>query len=140
MEGLSKKIILSMSHSSLALEDNQSSSKNVRSDEPTIGNPVLASRQYSQKYRVKQLNYILQLETKVKALQAEVAIASPRIKYVDHQNSLLRIENGSMKQKLSTFFSDLMFKKAQYEELKKERDILKQFYLVNQQQLPQFFF
>ncbi|KAF2290297.1 hypothetical protein P3X46_028093 [Hevea brasiliensis] len=158
MEGLTKKI-LSRSHSTLASDDNQSSNKEVLSDEPTIRNQlqaphgrvqdpnmdpkklkrVLASRQYSQKYRLKQLHYILQLETEVKALQAEVAITSPRIKYVDHQNSLLRIENGSMKQKLSAFSSDLMFKEAQYEELKKERDLLKQFYVVNQQQPLEFF-
>jgi hypothetical protein len=30
---------------------------------------ILASRQYSQKYRLKQLQYIMQLEAEVKALQ-----------------------------------------------------------------------
>ncbi|XP_015573027.1 basic leucine zipper 34-like [Ricinus communis] len=100
---------------------------------------LMASREYSQKYRMKQLHYILQLETEVKALQAEVSIISPRIKYVDRQNSLLRVENGSIKHRLSTFSSDLMIKEAQYGELKKERDILKQFYVVNQQQFPEYF-
>ncbi|KAJ4840520.1 hypothetical protein Tsubulata_000462 [Turnera subulata] len=92
---------------------------------------VLASRQYSQKYRMKQLHYIMHLETEVKALQAEVAIAAPRIKYVDRQNNLLRVENGRMKQKLTSFSGELMFKEAQYDELKKERDVLKQVYMAN---------
>ncbi|XP_059455725.1 basic leucine zipper 34-like [Corylus avellana] len=99
---------------------------------------ILASRQYSQKYRIKQLQYIMQLETEVKALQAEVAINSPRIEYSSCQNLLLRAENNSMKQKLSAFSSEIMFKEAHYEELKKERDLLKQFLEVyqQQQQLP----
>lgn len=44
--------------------------------------------------------------------QAEVAIMSPRIKYADCQNSLLRAENGSMKQKLSAFSGELTFKEG----------------------------
>ncbi|KAF3454885.1 hypothetical protein FNV43_RR05333 [Rhamnella rubrinervis] len=96
---------------------------------------VVASRQYSQKYRFKQLQYIGQLETEVKALQAQVAIASPRIKYGDRQNSLLRAENSSMKQKLSAFSGELLFKQAQYEELKKERDALKLFSEAYQKQV-----
>ncbi|KAJ4725533.1 putative Basic-leucine zipper transcription factor family protein [Melia azedarach] len=100
---------------------------------------ILASRQYSQKYRLKQLHYILHLETEVNALQAEVAISSPRIKYVNRQNSLLRAENGSMKQKVSAFTGELTFKEAQYEELKRERQILKHLYtLCQQQEQPEF--
>ncbi|XP_060668109.1 basic leucine zipper 61-like [Ziziphus jujuba] len=98
---------------------------------------IVASRQYSQKYRLKQLQYISQLETEVKALQAEVAIASPRIKYSDRQNALLRAENSSIKQRLSAFSGELLFKEAQYEELKKERDSLKQFSEVYQQQMSE---
>ncbi|KAG8633804.1 hypothetical protein MANES_18G136421v8 [Manihot esculenta] len=147
-----------MSHSPFASCGNPSSNKKIPTNEPTIRNQVphqgrmpdtdmdprklkraMASRQYSQKYRLKQLQYILQLEKEVKALQAEVAITSPRIKYVDRKNSLLRMQNGSMNERLSAFSTNLMFKEAQYEELKKERDMLKQFYVINQpQQLPDF--
>ncbi|XP_044482091.1 basic leucine zipper 19-like [Mangifera indica] len=94
---------------------------------------VLASRQYSQKYRLKQLHYILQLETEVKALQAEVAITSPRIRYVHQQNSLLRAENSSMTKKLSAIASEFTFKEAQYEELKRENEILKKLYQLQLQ-------
>ncbi|KDP45768.1 hypothetical protein JCGZ_17375 [Jatropha curcas] len=119
-----------------SFETEQNSSGNT---DPKKLRRVMASRQYSQKYRLKQLHYILQLETEVKALQAEVAIASPRMKYIDRQNSLLRAENSSMKQRISIFSSELMFKEAQYEELKNERDKMKQFYSVNQQLYPEFF-
>ncbi|KAJ6670995.1 BASIC LEUCINE ZIPPER 34-LIKE [Salix viminalis] len=82
---------------------------------------IMVSRQYSQKYRQKQMQYIMQLETEVKSLQAEVVITGPRIKYSNLQNSLLRMEN------------------TQYEELKKERDRMKQTYTVNKYQYPYFF-
>ncbi|KAG6605403.1 Basic leucine zipper 61, partial [Cucurbita argyrosperma subsp. sororia] len=89
---------------------------------------VMQSRQYSQKYRLKQLHYITQLESELKALQAEVTITSPRIKFMDRQNSLLRAENYSIKEKLSSYAGELLFKEAQYEELKRERNMLKEMY------------
>lgn len=47
-------------------------------------------------------------------MQAELAINSPRITYSDRQNSLLREENNSMKQKLDAFSSELMLKEGKY--------------------------
>ncbi|OMP02449.1 hypothetical protein COLO4_11076 [Corchorus olitorius] len=87
---------------------------------------VNASREYSQRYRLKQIQYIAQLETAIRSLQAEVAITIPRIKYTDTQNQLLRAENESIRQRLSNSSGKLMFKQAEYHELKKERDMLKQ--------------
>ncbi|KAG8486970.1 hypothetical protein CXB51_020421 [Gossypium anomalum] len=91
---------------------------------------VAASREYSQRYRLKQLQYIAQLEAGVKALEEEVANAFPKIRYVDAQNSLLRAENGSMKEKLSTLSGELMLKEAEYHELKNEKEVLKQMSLM----------
>ncbi|XVF05777.1 hypothetical protein REPUB_Repub05bG0201600 [Reevesia pubescens] len=98
---------------------------------------VAASREYSQRYRLKQLQYIAQLEAGVRALQTEVAITYPRIKYADTQNSLLRVENGSMKQKLYALSRELMLKQAEYQELKKEKDTLKQISLLCQAPFPE---
>ncbi|WCJ34772.1 Basic leucine zipper 2 [Euphorbia peplus] len=93
---------------------------------------VLASRQYSHRYRMKQIQYMLHLETEVKALQAEVAINFPRIKYVDHQNFLLRMENRALKQRLSAISSELMFKEAQCDEIRKEKDALKKLHAAEE--------
>ncbi|KAK8605105.1 hypothetical protein V6N13_082562 [Hibiscus sabdariffa] len=93
---------------------------------------VAASREYSQRYRLKQLQHIAQLETGVKALQAQVAITYPKIKYVDTQNSLLRAENCSMKEKLSALSAHLIIKEAEYHQLKKEKEALKQLSLLYQ--------
>ncbi|GMI94295.1 hypothetical protein HRI_003098800 [Hibiscus trionum] len=93
---------------------------------------VAASREYSQRYRLKQQQYIAHLESGVRALQAQVAITYPKIKYVDTQNSLLRAENCSMKEKLSALSAELMMKEAEYHELRKEKEVLKQFSLLYQ--------
>ncbi|KAE8711483.1 putative monovalent cation:proton antiporter [Hibiscus syriacus] len=93
---------------------------------------VAASREYSQRYRLKQLQYIAQLETGVRALQAQMAVTYPRIKYANTQNSLLRAENSSMKKKLYDLSTELMMKEAEYHELKKEKDALKQLSVLYQ--------
>ncbi|KAK2644830.1 hypothetical protein Ddye_020025 [Dipteronia dyeriana] len=54
---------------------------------------ALASKKYSHKYKLQQHKYVEQLETKAKALQTEIAIKVPRIKYVECHRSLLRVEN-----------------------------------------------
>ncbi|KAL5787044.1 hypothetical protein ACOSP7_003993 [Xanthoceras sorbifolium] len=105
----------------------------IETDQPTI-NPnkdnkqkrVMASRQYSRKYRLKQEQYIQHLENKVKALEVEVSIMSTRLKYMTRKNSLERLENVSLKQKLSALT-------AQQVELNKENDGLKQLYGQQQQ-------
>ncbi|TYI16183.1 hypothetical protein ES332_A08G237200v1 [Gossypium tomentosum] len=91
---------------------------------------IAASREYSQRYRLKQLQYIAQLEAGVKALEEELANAFPKIRYVDAQNTLLRADNGSMKEKLSTLSGELMLKEAEYHELKNEKEVLKQMSLM----------
>ncbi|KAL4303779.1 hypothetical protein GQ457_10G012040 [Hibiscus cannabinus] len=93
---------------------------------------VVASREYSQRYRMKQMQYIAQLEAGVKALEAQVAITYPKIKQVDNQNALLRAENSSMKEKLCALSTECMKKEAEYEELKKQKDELKQLSLLQQ--------
>ena len=45
-------------------------------------------------------------------MQAKVAIHSPRIKYSHRQNLLLKAENNSIKQKLSAFSCELMYKEG----------------------------
>ncbi|KAE8691099.1 hypothetical protein F3Y22_tig00110893pilonHSYRG01179 [Hibiscus syriacus] len=93
---------------------------------------IAASRKYSRRYRLKQLQYIAQLETGVRALQAQVAVTYPRIKYAKTQNSLLRAENSSMKKKLYDLSNKLMMKEAEYHELKKQKAALKQLSVLYQ--------
>ncbi|KAK8586310.1 hypothetical protein V6N13_082121 [Hibiscus sabdariffa] len=104
-------------------------------EEKTLKAPlskVAANRVYSQRYRMKQMQYIAQLETGVKALEAQVAMTYPKIKQVDTQNALLRVENSSMKEKLHALSKECMRKQAEYHELKKQKDELKQLSLLQQ--------
>ncbi|KAK1548119.1 hypothetical protein Q3G72_029263 [Acer saccharum] len=94
---------------------------------------ALASKKYSHKYKLQQHKYVEQLETKAKALQTEIAIKVPRIKYVECHRSLLQVENGTLKQKFNMCSGEKSFKEAQYAELKKEKDGLKQLYAYQQQ-------
>ncbi|PON57578.1 hypothetical protein PanWU01x14_172980 [Parasponia andersonii] len=73
---------------------------------------TLKNREYSLNYGPKQLQYIIGLEAKVEDLQAEVKINSPRIEYSTRENSLLRAENFSMKQKLRAMSGELVFKEG----------------------------
>ncbi|XP_038706430.1 uncharacterized protein LOC120001973 [Tripterygium wilfordii] len=107
----------------------------VKADAKILERKVMANRIYSQKNRIKQYNYNMQLEGEVRALQVELAVSHPRIKYTGLQNSLLRKENDSIKKTLYALSTELMWKEAQCEELKRERDSLKQFYMVNLQPL-----
>ncbi|KAE8732977.1 hypothetical protein F3Y22_tig00001644pilonHSYRG00032 [Hibiscus syriacus] len=93
---------------------------------------IAASREYSKRSRLKQLQYIAQLETGVRALQAQVEVTYPRIKYANTQNSLLRAENSSMEKRLYELSNELMMKEAEYHELKKEKDALKQLSVLYQ--------
>ncbi|KAL5854240.1 hypothetical protein ACOSQ4_004042 [Xanthoceras sorbifolium] len=115
----------------------------IETDQPTI-NPnkdnkqkrrikVMASRQYSRNYRLKQEQYIQHLENKVKVLEVEISILSTRLKYMTRKNSLERLENVLLKQKLSALTGEYNFKQAQQVELNKENDGLKQLYGQQQQ-------
>ncbi|KAK0586695.1 hypothetical protein LWI29_010887 [Acer saccharum] len=94
---------------------------------------ALASVQHSRTYRLKQREYVAQLVKEVKAFKAENEIMALRMKYVDDHNTLLRTEKRSLEQKLSACMGEKNIKEAKYEELKQEKDELKQLYGYLQQ-------
>ncbi|KAL5748138.1 hypothetical protein ACOSP7_025172 [Xanthoceras sorbifolium] len=103
-----------------------------------IAKRQIANGQYSQKYRLNQQQYMHHLKIQAKALCADVDIKGPRLKYMDRQKSLLQVENGSLKQKISGYTGELSFKKGddtQHDELKNEKDSSKQLYGYQQQQV-----
>ncbi|KAM1039872.1 hypothetical protein ACFX2I_029120 [Malus domestica] len=95
---------------------------------------LLASRQYSQRYRQKQASYVEQLENELKALQTEVAIKAPRVKFADQRNMLLRAENNTMRQMVDAKSGEYMYKRAEHDLLKGEKDSLLQLYEATRQQ------
>ncbi|KAL4302310.1 hypothetical protein GQ457_10G012050 [Hibiscus cannabinus] len=105
--------------------ERQGVGNNIAMD-PKMLKRVAANREYSQRYRLKQMQYIAQLETGIRALQAQLEVTYPKIHHVDTHNSMLRAENWSMKEKLSSLSTELMMKEVEYHELKKKKEALKQ--------------
>ncbi|KAK2663527.1 hypothetical protein Ddye_002101 [Dipteronia dyeriana] len=93
----------------------------------------LAARQYSWTHRLKQREYFAQLETVTKILQVENEFMASKIKYRNYINELLRTEKASLEQNLFSCIDEKNFKEAKYEEMKKEKDELKQLYRYLQQ-------
>ncbi|XVF20344.1 hypothetical protein REPUB_Repub11eG0190100 [Reevesia pubescens] len=100
--------------------------------DPKMLKRVAASRKYSQRHQLKQHKHVADLEAEVKALQAEVEINFPRVRYADSQNALLQVENGSMKQKLYVLIEEIMLKEVEYHELNKKKNALKKMSLMYQ--------
>ncbi|KAK9940837.1 hypothetical protein M0R45_017478 [Rubus argutus] len=95
---------------------------------------VLATREYSKRYHLKQLQHIGKLETEAKVLEAEIAVASPRIRFTQRKNMLLRAENDSIRQKIATVSGKLMLKEAEHEDLQSQVDSIKQLFEVMKMQ------
>ncbi|CAK9148419.1 unnamed protein product [Ilex paraguariensis] len=89
---------------------------------------ILANRQSAQRSRVKKLQYISELERSVTSLQAEVAVLSPRVAFLDHQRLVLNVDNSVLKQRIAALAQDKIFKDAHQEALKKEIERLRQVY------------
>ncbi|XP_040361918.1 basic leucine zipper 2-like [Rosa chinensis] len=95
---------------------------------------ILATREYSRRYHMKQFQHIGKLETESKVLEAEIALTSPRIRFTQRKNMLLQAENDSIKQKIATCSGKLMVQQAEHEKLQKEADSLKQLFQVMKMQ------
>ncbi|OWM66679.1 hypothetical protein CDL15_Pgr010330 [Punica granatum] len=89
---------------------------------------AIANKEYLRNYRLKKITVTMQMEAELKALQDEIAAITPRIKNIDHQNGQLKVENDSVKEKISSYMTELVTREAKYEELRQERDVLKQIY------------
>ncbi|XP_034687091.1 uncharacterized protein LOC117915601 [Vitis riparia] len=94
---------------------------------------MLAKRQSAQRTRLRKRQYALELEGQVKALEIEVAIAPTRIKYFDRHNSSLKMQSSLIEQKISVYTDELVSKRAKYENLTLEREMLTQLYMLQRQ-------
>ncbi|KAJ4982082.1 hypothetical protein NE237_032919 [Protea cynaroides] len=95
---------------------------------------ILANRLSAQKYRLRKIEYIAELERTVAALQADISLLSPQVARYDRQLSELIIENSSIKQRIATVANLKQFKEAEAVMLTEERDWLRDL-LGRQQQI-----
>lgn len=89
---------------------------------------ILANRQSAQRSRVRKMQYISELEKNVTYLQTEVWALSPRVAFLDQQRSILTVDNGALRQRITALTQDKIFKDAHQEALKKEIERLSQVY------------
>ncbi|KAK1388856.1 Basic leucine zipper 61 [Heracleum sosnowskyi] len=87
---------------------------------------ILANRQSAQRSRVRKMQYVSELERAVNSLQAEIAVLSPRVAFLDHQRLVLNVDNSVLKQRIAALSQDKVFKDAHQEALKREIERLRQ--------------
>ncbi|XP_057954671.1 transcription factor RF2b isoform X2 [Malania oleifera] len=63
---------------------------------------VISNRISAHKSRMKKLQYVTEMEKKVKSLEKEIAELSPQVALHEHHHNLLKMENSFLQQTLST--------------------------------------
>ncbi|XP_010034575.1 basic leucine zipper 19-like [Eucalyptus grandis] len=93
---------------------------------------TLANRRNAKMHHLKQISKITKLEQTVHCLEGDIARYSMEIHHLKRQRDLFLIANGDLKQKLGFRSLETGSKKAEYVELKKEKDELQKVYVEQQ--------
>ncbi|KAL3580118.1 hypothetical protein D5086_017953 [Populus alba] len=94
---------------------------------------VLSNRVSAQKSRLKRLQYLADIERKVKALEEEIADLSPRVALYRSHHQALKMEQKMLNMEISAQTSNKMLKHAEIEENKAEVSRLRQLHLTQQE-------
>lgn len=95
-------------------------------------------QQHAQRSRVRKLQYIVELERTVQALQAEGMEVAGEIEFLSQQNLILSLENKALKQRLDSLSQEHLIKCFEHDMLEREMSRMQAFiqYQQLQQQLP----
>ncbi|KAJ1256720.1 hypothetical protein BS78_K323900 [Paspalum vaginatum] len=93
-----------------------------------------AKQQYAQRSRVRKLQYIAELESRVQALQSEGVEVSAEMEFLSQQNIMLDLENKALKQRLESLAQEQLIKRFQQEMFEREIGRLRSLYQQQQQQ------
>ncbi|RLM58871.1 uncharacterized protein C2845_PM18G04200 [Panicum miliaceum] len=96
-----------------------------------------AKQQYAQRSRVRKLQYIAELEGRVRALQSEGVEVSAEMEFLTQQNIMLDLENKALKQRLESLTQEQLIKRFQQEMFEQEIGRLRSLYQQQQQQQQQ---
>ncbi|XP_050217685.2 basic leucine zipper 34 [Mercurialis annua] len=114
---------------------------------PSVADPkklkrIISNRVSAQKSRMKKLHYVSEMEAKVKALEAEIAVLQPQVLMFTTQQQLLQMEQKSLHHQLSARTNTKLLKDAEIEENKAQLNTLRELHLSQHQQFswsqPQF--
>ncbi|KAL5667213.1 hypothetical protein ACJX0J_019434, partial [Zea mays] len=70
-----------------------------------------AKQQYAQRSRVRKLQYIAELESRVQALQSEGVEVSAEMEFLSQQNIMLDLENKALKQRVESLAQEQLIKR-----------------------------
>lgn len=93
-----------------------------------------AKQQYAQRSRVRKLQYIAELESRVQALQSEGVEVSAEMEFLSQQNIMLDLENKALKQRVESLAQEQLIKRFQQEMFEREIGRLRTIYQQQQQQ------
>ncbi|XP_040993885.1 bZIP transcription factor 30-like [Juglans microcarpa x Juglans regia] len=102
--------------------------------EPKKMKRIISNRVSAQKSRMKKLQYVTDMERKVKALEAQIAVLSPQVALYKNQQCLLQMEQRSLNQQMLHFNTNKILRDAEIEENKTEVNRLRQLHLSQKQQ------
>ncbi|KAF8645537.1 hypothetical protein HU200_066153 [Digitaria exilis] len=93
-----------------------------------------AKQQYAQRSRVRKLQYIAELESRVQALHSEGVEVSAEMEFLTQKNIMLDLENKALKQRVETLAQEQLIKRFQQEMFEREIGRLRSLYQQQQQQ------
>ncbi|CAK7330501.1 unnamed protein product [Dovyalis caffra] len=93
---------------------------------------VISNRVSAQKSRLKKLQYLTEVERKVKALEDEIAALSPQVALYRSHHQALTVEQQRLNMEMSAQTSNKFLKDVEIEENKAEVNRLRQLHLTQQ--------
>ncbi|KAJ6716351.1 ACTIVATOR OF SPOMIN LUC3 [Salix koriyanagi] len=94
---------------------------------------VISNRVSAQKSRLKRLQYLADIESKVKALEEEIAALSPQVALYKSHHQALKMEQRMLSMEMSARTSNKILKDVEIEDNKAEVSRLRQLHLTQQE-------
>ncbi|KAL5748139.1 hypothetical protein ACOSQ2_025436 [Xanthoceras sorbifolium] len=93
---------------------------------------IISNRYSAQKSRMKRQQYVIGLQRRTKALEAQIAVLRPQFSVEKDQNQSLQIENKSLNQRMAECTDDTVTKDAEIGKNEEETIRLRQFNMQEQ--------
>ncbi|GLU11909.1 hypothetical protein SLE2022_286270 [Rubroshorea leprosula] len=96
---------------------------------------IVSNRISAQKSRMKKMQYVADMEMKVKALEAQIAVLSPQVAHYTEHYKLLQMERRRLNQKMAAFDNERLLIDAEIEKKKAEVKRLRQLQFNQEQEM-----
>ncbi|KAJ0083562.1 hypothetical protein Patl1_31052 [Pistacia atlantica] len=95
---------------------------------------IISNRVSAQKSRLKKLQYLTDMERKVKFLQAQICVLNPQVEIYKNHHRRLEMEQERLNHRMATYRNNTMLRDAEIEENKAEVTRLRQLHLTQLQE------